>query len=385
MKILFYSDSFGNPNTTFINNEILFLSKKHTLLYLCNNFTHDFTAPNLTIKEIPFKWNRFLKKIHWKLWMKDIYMSFKEKNFSKALNTEIETFKPDIIHCHFGFEAMKVLENIKDKSIPVILHFHGYGASKMIRKKSFVKKLKLYLSQENIYPIFVNKHFLNRFIDLKINTKNHLILYYGINLSEFSGPAIIPPKNKTIIFLQVSSLVPKKGHEYTITAFANLVKKKKITNVKLILTGDGPRKTKLQALVNDLNISDFVIFSGNVSRKRVNELMTNADIFLHHSVTDKEGSEEGIPNAIIEAMAMKLPVISTFHSGIPELVENNVNGILVKEKDINTYTEAMQKILSWKHLEINRKKVSEKFNLKKHNEILEKFYYNILSKKDDSF
>ena len=59
-------------------------------------------------------------------------------------------------------------------------------------------------------------------------------------------------------------------------------------------------------------------------------------MFVHHSITPQNGDEEGIPTSIMEAMLMKLPILTTYHAGIPELVKHGENGLLCKEKDVNT-------------------------------------------------
>jgi colanic acid/amylovoran biosynthesis glycosyltransferase len=84
----------------------------------------------------------------------------------------------------------------------------------------------------------------------------------------------------------------------------------------------------------------------------------------------------------MEAMSMQLPIISTYHSGIPELVENNVNGFLVNERDIESYAEAMQKILTWNYLPQNREKVMQNFEKQQHGRLLEQYYLKGFSYKN---
>ena len=80
----------------------------------------------------------------------------------------------------------------------------------------------------------------------------------------------------------------------------------------------------------------------------------------------------------MEAMAMELPVISTYHSGIPELVEDGVNGYLVPERDIDQYAEKLQQILQWDYASKNREKVIELFEKEKHCQLLQQFYRNVI-------
>ena len=107
---------------------------------------------------------------------------------------------------------------------------------------------------------------------------------------------------------------------------------------------------------------------------------SGTDVFVHHSITGDNGAQEGIPNAVAEAMAMELPVISTFHAGIPELVENNVNGFLIKEKDIENYVHCMQEIIKWDYLPTNRTLIESRFSIQSHIKNLLNIYENISTK-----
>ncbi len=380
MKILMYSDGFGGATTTFIYNEVKYLSKKHDLLYICNKINEPLAFTYKNVTQIKYKPNKIFNKIKWWLWQSDKYLSFKDKTYASQLNKIIKDFQPDIIHCHFAYEALMLLDNLQDFSIPVTVHFHGYGVSEMLSKKTYVKKIKYYLNKNNIYPIIVSKYFIEKLNAYHVNTKKSLLLYCGININQFVNKDKQKNKNN-FVFLQVSSLSEKKGHEYTLRAFAKFIQKEKDKNIKLILTGDGERKQHLILLVEKLNITQYIDFVGNVSHQKAKELMEKADVFIHHSITAKNGDTEGIPTAIMEAMAMELPIISTFHTGIPELVENGINGYLVKEKDIETYAKRMQDILTWGKIKQNRNKIEKYFEYIKHNEILENFYYKIKSLK----
>ena len=78
-------------------------------------------------------------------------------------------------------------------------------------------------------------------------------------------------------------------------------------------------------------------------------------------------------------MAMKLPILSTFHAGIPELVQDGVNGLLCPEKDVDNLSNQMLEIIYWKKLKKNRVKIKEQFNYQIHNELLLDFYKKILN------
>jgi len=381
MKILLFAYSFGSNLDTFINNEIKYLSQKHQVKCVCYNYINEFKIDN--VEEIKTNNNSIFYKLKWQLYKSDVYLTLKDKLFSKKIITLINDFKPDIIHCHFAYEALTLLDNFKNKNnIPIIIHFHGYGASKCLKRKSYIKKMKNYLAKPNIFPIYVSDFMKNNLENAGISMQKGIKLYYGINLNDFI-PNPNHQKDTFFTFLQVSTLVEKKGIAFTLMAFKKfLANKKDKSKFQLILTGDNPKPLEnYKKLVKELNIDKNVTFFGRANHQQVIDLMNNANVFIHHSITAENGDQEGIPNSIMEAMTMKLPVISTIHAGIPELVKDGVNGYLVKEKDVDTYAQRMEDILSWTLKDENREVIKQKFNYEMHNQILENFYIKLIDKR----
>ncbi len=364
-----YSNSFGGHTPTFIGQDVDHLSKKHNLLYVCNTILDSGTASHDNIKVIKAYPMSLLQRTLWKF---DIRLSYSNQHFRKHLDYVIDQFRPDLIHCQFGIEALRLIDNLSNRSIPVVIQFRGFDASKMLSKKSYIKRLKQVLGRDNFYSIFVANSLRKNLEKHDINVEKSMILHSGIDLKKF-----VREKDKehdTFTFLQVSSLVEKKGHEYTLKAFAKFLSAQKLKNFKLVLTGDGERKATLIDLSNELKIQKYVKFIGFVSPIEAKELMQNADVFVHHSITPQSGDEEGIPNALMEAMAMELPVLSTYHAGISELVTDGVNGYLVQERDVDTYSLRMTDILSWRKVKANREVIAEEFEIGKHIAKLEAFY-----------
>jgi len=367
-----YADGFGVGTQTFISQDVEYLSQKHDLLFICIKMDHSDTLSNANVKVLDFK-HHYLQR---KLWEYDLYLSYRNFHFRKQINKIIDEFKPDLIHCQFGIESLKLIDNIEDKSIPLVIQFRGYDASRMLKKKSYVERLRKVLYQKNYYSIFVAESLRENLKKYAINVKNSMILHSGIDLNKFIREE--DTEHDDFIFLQISSLNQKKGHEYTLKAFAKFLSLQKAKNYKLVLTGDGERKTQLLHLSRQLGIQDYVKFVGFVSSKEAKVLLQNADVFVHHSITPEDGDQEGIPNSIIEAMAMELPVISTYHAGIPELVSDGINGYLVNEKDVDAYASRMSDITSWGKLKINREAIAEEFEIEKHIAKLEAFYLKMV-------
>lgn len=373
MKILMYAQSIGSVTETFIHQDAVRLSKNHDLLFICDTISNKGNYELYENVEVMHSqkiniFSRILMKL-------DIRMNLYNKHFSAHLKEIINSFKPDIIHCQFGIQALKLIDNLENNDIPLVIQFRGHDASDLLNKKSYVKRLQEVLSRENYYSIFVAESLRNNLKKHNISVDRSMILHSGIDLSKF-----IVEKEKshtTFTFLQVSSLDERKGIEYTLKAFAKFLSTLKTKNFKLVLTGDGERKESLLKLTKSLGIQDHVEFVGFVSPIQAKELMQSADIFVHHSITTDNGNQEGIPNALMEAMAMELPILSSYHSGIPELVTNGVNGYLIKERDVDAYARSMQKILSWGKIKKNRDVIASEFEIGKHIQRLESFYKKI--------
>ncbi len=166
----------------------------------------------------------------------------------------------------------------------------------------------------------------------------------GIDPQAFSHVARRREPTGPARVLTVGRLVEKKGIEYGLRAVAQVTAQ----NIPLHYTivGDGPLRTSLQELARSLGISEHVTFLGSRPQHEVLELVRQAHIFLAPSVTDTTGDQEGIPVSLMEAMATGLPVVSSFHSGIPELVDHGVSGLLAPEGDAGAVAELMEALLT---------------------------------------
>ena len=389
-NILFYLQHYLSPSMTFIYRQLSGVKQEFNTYVLCSRiFENDDIFP----------YDKILFKPELKIFSKISHLKDKLINQSELgsinVNPKLIYFKRkqyevflknknfNLIHAHFGPSGIEILPLAKKLKLPLLVSFHGYDASSLLKSNIYIENLKKLL-QENIYIITPSEYMIKFFHKYNLNFKNEFVVHYGIPLDFYTFQKRQPifkkfKNNEEIIFLQVANFVEKKGQKYTIQAFKNFIKK--YSNSKLILAGEGPLKREMVSLVKDYGICEKVIFPGLVLQDGVRELMNVADVFVHHSITSNLGDMEGIPNVIMEAMATGLPVISTEHSAIPELVENGVNGFLVSEKDIDSYENAMYDILTLdKDFGLNgRRKVEREFNSEIENKKLISIYNKILN------
>jgi glycosyltransferase involved in cell wall biosynthesis len=183
----------------------------------------------------------------------------------------------------------------------------------------------------------------------------------GVDPDVFRPVAILPRTDRLEI-LCVGRLVPAKGQHVLIAAFAELALHNR--NICLRLIGNGPDEASLKDEVARRGLGHQVIFEGPVNQDRILEFYRRADLFVLPSFA------EGIPIALMEAMAMEIPCVSTFIAGIPELIRPDIDGILVAPSDQHALAAAMKRLLDDSDLRsrlgrAGRRRVIEKYNLKR--------------------
>jgi colanic acid/amylovoran biosynthesis glycosyltransferase len=381
MRVLIFVETFMYPTLTFVYNEINKISEHHEVKVVTTKRLFSESYPFSDVEVLPITESRITKRIFWELEKRDFRINRKNRKFAASLRTIIEEFKPDIIHGHFGYESITLLDNLVPDQTPVFVTFHGYDASQMLSRQSYVTKMNQLIRKFDLNIICASNYMKKELLGSGMHVCKANINYYGIDCDRFRS-SVKEQKGDCFRFLQISSFIEKKGHRYTLEAFRKFLDgRHDKEKFKLILVGDLDEFEVIKELCDKMGLSDFVEFPGRVNAEGASEYLALADAFVHHSIVGSRGDKEGIPNSIIEAMATELPIISTWHSGIPELVEDGVNGYLVKEKDVDDYARRMQDILSWRKVKENRQKVLQQFSLDLHMKKLMGYYEEALVEK----
>ncbi len=292
----------------------------------------------------------------------------------------METKKFDVLHCQFGtlgiIGAMCKETDIFQGS--VVVSFRGADITRGIQGHG--EELYSYIGHHVDRLLPVCNYFADKLIAHDCPEEKISVLRSGIDLDDFPYSERSHPENGVIRFLSVCRLVEKKGLWYSLQAFSKVYQHH--PNARFTIVGDGPLLAKLRELVTALGITHVVHFEGRKSREQLLDYYRNHHLFVGASVTSESGEMEGIPNALKEAMACGMPVISTFHSGIPELVVPGESGILVPEKDVAKLAEAMRRLLEQPETWVNmakkaRKVIEDQYDLKLLNDRLETIYTQV--------
>ncbi len=134
------------------------------------------------------------------------------------------------------------------------------------------------------------------------------------------------------------------------------------------ILGIGPWERRLRTLIEQYQLDDVIEMPGFMPSHQVKAMLEQADVFLLPSITGADGDMEGIPVALMEAMAVGIPVVSTVHSGIPELVESGKSGWLAPENDAQSLAERLAAFSQLDSQEVTpivlraREKIATEFN-----------------------
>lgn len=247
--------------------------------------------------------------------------------------------KPRVMLCHFGHTALRMLPIAQKQHIPLVAHFHGLDLSSSLNNRWY--RWSLLRALEHFSAIVVvGSHQKKWMIEHDVQAERVHLIPCGVPTQVFKHKVRQPLKG--IRFICVCRLVEGKGVGYCIRAFAHVVKE--ITNGNLLIVGDGPLRSDLEALRHELGLGECVTFIGSVCPDRVRDLLSESDIFIQHSLVSSTGWVEGFGVSVAEAAATGLPIVGTRCGGIVDQVIDGKTGFLVEQRDVDGMAEYMVKL-----------------------------------------
>jgi colanic acid/amylovoran biosynthesis glycosyltransferase len=301
----------------------------------------------------------------------------------RALLGVLENTDARLLHIYFGHIAVHLLPLIRGWKNPSIVSFHGADVMVDMNKPAYREATRQMLDVVKL--VLVRSESLRHAVaDLGCDEKKIEVQRTGIPLKEFPFRERSFPSSdggSEWRFVQAGRLIEKKGLPVTLRAFASFLKR--YPNAALTIAGEGPLLGHLQELARELKIANRVTFTGFMSQEQLRVLYYGSHIFLHPSETGPDGNQEGIPNAMLEAMASGLPVFATEHGGIPEAIEHRMSGVLVPERDVEELAWALLNAVEDRHFlsQIARggaEVVREKFDVRMQVRRLEDVYLRII-------
>lgn len=284
----------------------------------------------------------------------------------------------DVLHAHFG-PVGNCFRFARDLwQAPLVVTFHGYDFCVTPREEGPAVYHALFRDAD---AVTVNSQYTReRVIELGCLPERVSILHVGVDLRRFVFQSRRRIGTDPVRLITVGRLVPKKGIEFALRAVASI--REKHPHIQYDIVGEGPLRTELEKLVKELNLGGQVILHGAKDSRFVQDQITRAHIFMLPSFTAANGDQEGTPVSLMEAQAVGLPVLSSQHSGIPEVVKNGQSGFLVPERDVVGLAEKLDFLIT--HPEVcqdmgicGRKHVETEFDIRRLNRELVEIYQRV--------
>ncbi|MBZ2166165.1 glycosyltransferase [Methanobacterium spitsbergense] len=295
-----------------------------------------------------FKWlepGEFKALLHFKGFIDNLRLTTYLISLFFYLIWIVRKYNIDIIHAHSviptGFIGVIVSKIVRK---PVFITVHGMDITNF-ENRPFYKRLITFSLINSIKTIAVSEYIAKKMISLGSNQENLIILRNAIDTNRFK-----PLRNsnlrkyynindKDVLILFVGYLDIFKGILELLEAFFELNEYNK--NLKLMMVGNGPKENILKMKVLDQDLENSVIFTGKIPPVDIHNYYQSADIFVLPSYTDSGGP----PLVIMEAMACGLPIIGTNIGGIPEGIEDGMNGFIIPPGNVDEMIKKLNILL----------------------------------------
>jgi colanic acid/amylovoran biosynthesis glycosyltransferase len=249
----------------------------------------------------------------------------------------------DVIHCQFGMLAEPIIRHRQAGAFDgaLVVHFRGHDVDPLHRRRG--QRLFDEIFAEADAVVANGAHFCDRLLAFGCPPEKLHLIDSPVDIDSFPWSAPGHPEGRPIRLLTVARLTEKKGLPYVLEAVAIL--RASGHDIRYRIIGDGEDRPQLQADIVRLGLQEVVEMPGAAAHEQIRHELAEADLFAAPSVTSSTGETDAALNTIKEAMLAGVPVVSTWHGGIPELVSDGENGLLVPERDSAALAAALERLI----------------------------------------
>lgn len=389
MKVLHFSKHFSETSETFIYDYVTELEESGVENYVVTLNRHNEEQrpfPRVTVVKAPGRWDarRLWYRILASFGIGHVRSSYWPL-IRKQLRRVVEVVRPDVIHAQFGPAGAIIAPVARRTGVPLMTHFHGYDLFRLL-PSNFWEGQYHSLFDTAARLIGVSNHICDKLKNVGAPAEKIQLLHGGVRVGRFP---FIPPRprfdGRTVQCLHVGRLMGKKAPLALVHAFSYALGHIGAqVELRLKIAGDGPLMPALTDLIATLGMGSKVQCLGSVSHERVVELMQESHLYTQHCKTAKNGDQEGQGITFVEASATGLPIVTTRHNGIPDVVDHGHTGFLVPEGDTQAMGERIAYLAThpdeWPAFsEAGRQRVEERFDLSTQTKKLISIYENVLA------
>lgn len=263
---------------------------------------------------------------------------------TSLLTTELIRSSPDVVHVFTGASTLLGMFALLCGRLfrkPSAMSVFG---REDVTLPSRISRIVFLVSASLATSISTNSEATSDLLPPRVRNKSHVLLG-GSDWMSASAPAVT--RGSSVLF--VGRLVGRKGVDDLLHAFAEV--RSRVAEAKLVIVGDGPEREKLERMVAELGLSGAVRFTGTLRGKRLHEEYERCDVFvLPSKAVQEDAASEGLGLTLIEAAMHGKPLVGTAHGGIPEVIQDGINGLLVPPDNPHLLANALTKLVNDKEL-----------------------------------
>ena len=371
------------PQTqTWMYNQVKYLPGEVEVHVVCERTTNldQFAIPNIhslvEISRLQYLWERLLRKV-------------KMPRLLRFLQTTIRNLNAQIVHSHFGDTGWTNMDSVQRSGARHVVTFYGYDVGMLpARHHKWLTRYRELFDQANLFlcegPVMAN-----RLIGLGCRPEKIRVHHLGVEVEKIEYRPRTWQKGEPLRILMAAGFREKKGFTYALKALSEF---QHDVPIEITIIGDAssePRsqqeKIRILNNIEDGNLKSITTMLGFRSHAVFFEEAYKHHVFLSPSVTASDGDTEGgAPVSIIEMMATGMPVISTAHCDIPEVVSYGIPNWLVEERDVSGLVDRLNWLIeNWDRwdmfLKTGREHIEREFNAIRQGEQLANYYSETLS------
>lgn len=262
-------------------------------------------------------------------------LRFAQRHFLPILRE----FDPDAVYADYGPTGALLDPLASELDCPLVVHFHGYDASAAMVDDGYRHAIASMLGRGRHF-IVPSEH-MRRLLIVECGATDRIsVIPYAPKTAQ------VPPGEKTQwpSVIALGRLTAKKNPLAMVEAFR--IVRHRIPAARMTMIGEGPQREAVKQRIESLGLRDAVELRGAMAHDEALRLLGSHWVFAQHSVTAISGDQEGLPVAILEAMSMGIPVVSTIHSGIPEVIVHGETGLLAREHDFEAMADHIESLLA---------------------------------------
>ena len=264
---------------------------------------------------------------------------------------EVRRQKPDVIHAQWlipGGLIGAVLSRLT--SVPLVISVHGSDVF-VAERRRIARPAARFALRSSCHLIACSNDLALRATQLGIHAERVSVIPYGVdvdrygpddNLAQTIRADLGIPEGHHVI-MAMGRLVYKKGFSYLLEAMPGVLDQ--FPNSVLLIAGEGDLGADLELLAGSWGIRQQVIFAGHVAWDQTPSYLAAADVLALPSILDQAGNVDGLPNVLLESMASGRAIVASKVAGVPDVITDGENGLLVPEKDADALTEAICTLL----------------------------------------